>query len=146
MDLRGVFPRAALMLQKEVVQRLCAPPGGKEYGILSVYLSVLSDLREEFPVRRTCFLPSPDVDSSVVTIRFRPGVPDALFRNLQAVVRAAFARRRKTLRNAPAEFLAGGSARWCAFLEEAGIDPSDRAENVPPERYLRLARLAHPRI
>ncbi len=146
MDLRRVFPRAVLMLQKEVVQRLCAPPGGKEYGILSVYLSVLSDLREEFPVRRTCFLPSPDVDSAVVTIRFRPGVPDEFFRCLQAVVRAAFARRRKTLRNAPVSFLPAGTVQWCGLLEEAGIDPSDRAENVPPERYLRLARLAHPRI
>ena len=146
MDLRRVFPRAVLMLQKEVVERLCAPPGGKEYGILSVYLSVLSEAREEFTVARTCFTPSPDVDSAVVALRFRPDVPDELFRALQAVVRAAFARRRKTLRNAPARFLPGGTPEWCGLLAGAGIDPSDRAETVPPQQYLQLARLARPRL
>jgi 16S rRNA (adenine1518-N6/adenine1519-N6)-dimethyltransferase len=138
--LREIFPRAILMLQKEMVARLCAPPGGKEYGILSVYLAVLSEAREEFGVRRTCFTPAPDVDSAVMSIRFRPGVPDVDFRRLQAVVRAAFAQRRKTLRNAPVPFLAGGSAAWCDLLRAAGIDPAARAETVAPERYLALAR------
>lgn len=139
-DLRETFPRAILMLQKEMVARLCAPPGGKEYGILSVYLAVLSEPREEFTVRRTCFSPSPDVDSAVVTVRFRPGIPDIDFRRLQTVVRAAFAQRRKTLRNAPVPFLAGGSAAWCNLLRAAGIDPAARAETVAPEGYLALAR------
>lgn len=139
-DLRETFPRAILMLQKELVARLCAPPGGKEYGILSVYLAVLSDTREEFAVRRTCFTPAPDVDSAVLTVRFRPGFPDIDFRRLQAVVRAAFAQRRKTLRNAPVPFLAGGSGEWCDMLRAAGIDPAARAETVPPGKYLALAR------
>ncbi len=139
--LRRVFPRAVLMLQKEVAERLCAPPGGKEYGILSVYLSVLSEVREEFPVSRTCFTPSPEVDSAVVTVRFGEEVSDAEFRFLRDAVRASFAHRRKTLRNAPAGFLPGGTAEWCALLGESGIDPAARAETVPPERYLRLARL-----
>ncbi len=143
-DLREVFPRAVLMLQKEMVARLCAPPGGKEYGILSVYLGVLAEAREEFTVRRTCFTPSPDVDSAVMIVRFRTGVPDDDFRRLQAVVRAAFAQRRKTLRNAPVPFLAGGSAQWCDLLRAAGIDPAARAETVPPEKYLALARSLAP--
>jgi 16S rRNA (adenine1518-N6/adenine1519-N6)-dimethyltransferase len=146
MELRRSFPRAVLMLQKEVVERLCAPPGGKEYGILSVYLAVLSEVREEFAVRRTCFTPAPGVDSAVVSIRFRQGVPDELFRSLQAVVRAAFAQRRKTLRNAPVPFLGNGAAQWCELLAAAGIDPAARAESVAPDRYLRLARLALARI
>ncbi|MBI5418467.1 MAG: ribosomal RNA small subunit methyltransferase A [Deltaproteobacteria bacterium] len=144
LDLRRVFPRAVLMLQKEMVERLCAPPGGKEYGILSVYLSVLSEAREEFTVRRSCFTPSPEVDSAVISIRFRRGIPDRDFRGLQTVVRAAFAQRRKKLRNAPVPFLPGGTARWCELLAEAGIDPSSRAETVSPERYLALARIAEP--
>jgi 16S rRNA (adenine1518-N6/adenine1519-N6)-dimethyltransferase len=146
MALRRTFPRAVLMLQKEVVERLCAPPGGKEYGILSVYLAVLSEAREEFAVRRTCFTPSPDVDSAVVSVRFRPGFADDLFRSLQAVVRAAFAHRRKTLRNAPVAFLRGAAAEWRELLAGAGIDPAVRAETVAPERYLDLARLAQPRL
>lgn len=144
MELREVFPRAVLMLQKEVVERICAPPGGKEYGTLSVYLSVLADARREFIVRRTCFTPSPEVDSAVFSIRFRPGIPDSLLRNLQTVVRAAFARRRKRLRNAPVPFLPGGTQQWCDLLAGAGIDPSLRAETVPPEKYLLLAGTAIP--
>jgi 16S rRNA (adenine1518-N6/adenine1519-N6)-dimethyltransferase len=144
MELREVFPRAVLMLQKEVVARICAPPGGKAYGTLSVYLSVLADARREFVVRRTCFTPSPEVDSAVFSIRFRPGIPDSLLRNLQTVVRAAFARRRKRLRNAPVPFLPGGTQQWCDLLAGSGIDPSVRAETVPPEKYLLLAGTANP--
>ncbi len=146
MDLRRTFSRAVLMLQKEVVERLCAPPGGKAYGILSVYLAVLSEIRAEITVRRTCFTPSPEVDSAIVAVRFRTGIPDELFRSLQSVVRAAFARRRKTLRNAPVPFLRGGAPEWREFLADAGIDPSSRAETVPPERYLLLAHSVLPRI
>ena len=144
MDLRERFPRAVLMLQKEVVERLCASPGGKEYGILSVYLSVLADARPEFSVRRTCFTPVPEVDSAVLSIRFRQGIPDPLVRKLQTVVRAAFARRRKKLKNAPVPFLSGGTKEWCDLLSRAGIDPSARAESVPPDRYLLLARAVPP--
>jgi 16S rRNA (adenine1518-N6/adenine1519-N6)-dimethyltransferase len=138
--LRETFPRAVLMLQKEVVDRLCAPPGGKEYGILSVYLSALAGAKEEFKVRRTCFSPSPDVDSAVVSVRFRPGIPGEIVRSLQTVVRAAFAQRRKTLRNAPVPFLAGGAPEWCDLLAVAGVDPSDRAETVAPDTYMEMAR------
>ncbi len=138
--LRELFPRAVIMLQKEMADRLLAPPGGKEYGTLSVYLSVLGDARRECIVRRTCFTPVPEVDSAVASIRFRPGIPDSLIRRLQVVVRAAFARRRKTLRNAPVPFLPGGTKHWLDLLSRVGIDPSTRAETVPPERYLLLAR------
>lgn len=138
-DLREVFPRGVIMLQEEMAGRICAPPGGKEYGILSVYLSVLAAPRKEFVVRRTCFTPAPEVDSAVVSLRFRSGVPDTLVRNLQTVVRAAFAQRRKTLKNAPVQFLEGGMDEWCELLTRIGIQPSARAETVSPEQYLDLA-------
>ncbi len=140
-ELRELFPRAVLMLQREVVERLCAAPGGKEYGILSVYLSVLAETRREFIVRRSCFHPAPDVDSAVMSIRFFGDFPDELLvAALRTVVRAAFAHRRKTLRNAPVPFLPGGTAQWCEMLLAAGIDPAGRAEEVPPAAYLALAR------
>jgi 16S rRNA (adenine1518-N6/adenine1519-N6)-dimethyltransferase len=139
-ELRELFPRAVLMLQREMAERLCAGPGGKEYGILSVYLSVLAEARQEFLVRKSCFHPAPDVDSAVLTVRFFGDFPDALVDALRAVVRAAFAQRRKRLRNAPVPFLPGGAAEWCALLEGAGIDPGLRAEAVPPGAYLGLAR------
>ncbi|MHB1026143.1 MAG: 16S rRNA (adenine(1518)-N(6)/adenine(1519)-N(6))-dimethyltransferase RsmA, partial [Desulfobacteria bacterium] len=56
------------------------------------------------------------------------------------VVRAAFAHRRKTLRNAPVPFLPGGSAQWRELLLAAGIDPAGRAEDVSPPAYLALAK------
>ena len=139
-ELRDLFPRAVLMLQREMVDRLCAGPGGKEYGILSVYLGVLAEARKEFVVRRTCFHPSPDVDSAVMSVRFIGDRPEALVAALRTVVRAAFAHRRKTLRNAPVPFLPGGAAQWCDLLAMSGIDPAGRAEEVPPAAYLALAR------
>ncbi|HEY5995840.1 MAG TPA: 16S rRNA (adenine(1518)-N(6)/adenine(1519)-N(6))-dimethyltransferase RsmA [Candidatus Deferrimicrobiaceae bacterium] len=137
--LRDIFPRAVLMLQKELVERLCSPPGCKAYGILSVYMAVLGEARQAFVVRRGCFTPEPDVDSAVFTLRFAPGHSDDFVRALQAVVRTAFAQRRKTLRNAPAGFLPGGTRDWLELLAEASIDPAARAETVPPDRYRRLA-------
>ena len=139
-ELRDRFPRAVLMLQREVVDRLCAGPGGKEYGILSVYLGVLAEARKEFVVRRACFHPAPDVDSAVMSVRFVGEYPEALVTALRTVVRAAFAHRRKTLRNAPVPFLPGGTALWRELLLAAGIDPAGRAEEVPPAAYLALAR------
>jgi len=139
-ELRDCFPRAVLMLQREVVDRLCAGPGGKEYGILSVYLGVLAEARKEFTVRRACFHPAPDVDSAVMSVRFAGEHPEALVAALRTVVRAAFAHRRKTLRNAPVPFLPGGTAQWRELLLAAGIDPAGRAEEVSPPSYLALAR------
>ncbi len=138
-DRRRRFPRAVFMLQKEVVERLCAPAGSRDYGILSVYLQALGDVRPEFPVRRSCFTPAPRVDSAVVSIAFRGEVDDRLFLPLRTVVRAAFAQRRKMLRNAPVPFLPGGPAQWCALLSSEGIDPGGRAEDVDPARWLSLA-------
>jgi 16S rRNA (adenine1518-N6/adenine1519-N6)-dimethyltransferase len=143
-ELRDLFPRAVLMLQKEMVDRLCAPPGGREYGILSVYMSVLAETRREFTVRRSCFHPAPDVDSAVITVRFFGDFPDPLVEALQTVVRAGFAHRRKTLRNAPVPFLPGGASQWCGMLAAEGIDPGARAEEVPPEAWLSIARRLPP--
>lgn len=139
-ELRDRFPRAVLMLQREVVDRLCAGPGGKEYGILSVYLGVLAEARKEFVVRRACFHPAPDVDSAVMSVRFVGETPEALVEALRTVVRTAFAHRRKTLRNAPVPFLPGGTSQWCELLLASGIDPTGRAEEVLPAAYLALAR------
>lgn len=143
-DLRDIFPRAVLMLQREVAGRLCAPPGGKNYGVLSVQIAAVGRAQIQFAVSRNCFTPPPAVDSAVVSIAFRPGVPDGLLAVLRSVVRAAFSRRRKALRNAPVPAAVGGGARWAALLSEAGIDPGARAETVPPERYLALAEAAAP--
>ncbi|MBE0604011.1 MAG: 16S rRNA (adenine(1518)-N(6)/adenine(1519)-N(6))-dimethyltransferase, partial [Deltaproteobacteria bacterium] len=94
----------------------------------------------EFTVKGSCFHPAPDVDSAVITIRFLGEYPEQLVGALRSVVRAGFAHRRKTLRNAPVPFLAGGTEQWCGMLEAEGIDPGTRAERVPPAAWLSLAR------
>ena len=99
---RKAFSLLILMLQKEVAQRLAAPPGTKQYGKLSVLCRVYFDLRLERHVPRTCFHPVPKVDSAV--LRFIPKAcspfPEQAEATFRELVRAAFSKRRKTLFNA----------------------------------------------
>lgn len=126
------------MLQKEVVDRMAAPPGSKVYGRLSVMLQAHCAVTPLFAVPPGAFRPPPKVDSAVV--RLVPRDPEVIGIDDQArfatVVRAAFGQRRKTLRNA----LSGVAD--AATIAAAGIDPGDRAERVPVEGYVRLANLA----
>jgi 16S rRNA (adenine1518-N6/adenine1519-N6)-dimethyltransferase len=123
------------MLQKEVVDRMAAGPGSKVYGRLSVMLQARCRVEPLFKVPPGAFRPPPKVDSAVVRlIPLAPSevkIPDAGMFDL--VVRAAFAQRRKTLRNALQQL--GGSDRIVA----AGIDPGARAEDVDVAGFLALA-------
>ena len=123
------------MLQKEVVDRMGAAPGSKVYGRLSVMLQAYCEVVPLLKVPPGAFRPPPKVDSAVVRLRPRPpasiGVADRpLF---AAVVKAAFAQRRKTLRNA----LSGVADP--AAMAAAGIDPGARAEALAVADFVRLA-------
>jgi len=142
LDLRARFPRAVVMLQREMATRLVARPGGADYGVTSVLLQTYAHARIAFGVSRRSFLPRPDVDSAVVDIRWsaapRVDVGDAgLYRD---VVRAAFGQRRKMLRNALAALAAARGATATAVLERAGIAPTARAETLDLDAFARLAR------
>jgi len=133
---RAALSDATLMLQREVVDRLVARPGGKDYGSLSVLVATYAEARRLFDVPPGAFRPAPKVTSSVVSLRFREcpavDVPDeAVFRR---IVRAAFAQRRKTLGNCLA---AGG---FGGLAERAGIDPRRRAETLDLQEFAALAR------
>ena len=129
---RRAIDEMALMLQREVAERLAAPPGGKTYGSLSVLTQLYCDVRLALRVPPGAFRPPPQVESAVVHLRVlsAPRVDVVDERRFHAVVRAAFAQRRKTLGNA----LAGGlglaaeGVRRC--LEAAGVDPGRRAETL----------------
>jgi len=128
---RGRFSLLTLMVQKEVAERLAAPPGGKEYGFLSVLVQYSAAARIEFVVPAGAFSPRPKVDSAVVTLvlRERPQYPvsdEALFLR---VIKAAFSLRRKTLRNSlqPLAFSRDVLADAAAA---AGIDLGRRAETL----------------
>jgi 16S rRNA (adenine1518-N6/adenine1519-N6)-dimethyltransferase len=139
---RDVLKHAVLMFQKEMAQRITAQPGGKDYGRLAVMLMYCANIKKIADVKAALFFPKPKVDSEVLSIRFRTESScvakdeDFLFR----VVKAAFSKRRKTMRNA----LAGSDLnidRHTAqhVLEQEGIDPIRRAETLHVEEFVRLS-------
>jgi 16S rRNA (adenine1518-N6/adenine1519-N6)-dimethyltransferase len=149
LSLRTRFPRAVLMVQREVAERLVAPPGSSARGVTSVLVQTFADVRLAFGVSRRSFLPPPRVESAVVDIRWSPvprvdvGAPEVY----QAAVRAAFGKRRKTLRNALAEFagqLGVDRASLAVRLAASGIDPGARAETLDLTAFARLARAFTP--
>lgn len=128
------------MLQKEVVDRMAAPPGGKDYGRLSVMIQWRLRVEKLFDVRPGAFTPPPKVDSSVV--RLVPHAqPPVEVRDTDAfarVVQTAFAQRRKTLRNNLKGLLAA------EVLEALGIDPQRRAETLTLAEFAALANALPP--
>lgn len=130
------FERLVLMFQKEVVERICATPGGKDYGRLAVAAQWRWQARKLFDVSPSAFVPPPAVVSAVVELVPReaplaPAEPGALER----VVAAAFGQRRKMLRQSLKSV--GDAAALC---EAAGIDPTRRAETLSVEEFCALAR------
>lgn len=126
------------MLQKEVVDRMAAEPGSKVYGRLSVMLQLACRVTPLFDVPPGAFRPPPKVDSSVVRL-----VPlatearhDADPERLHAIVKAAFAQRRKTLGNALRQLMDAETIRL------ADVDPKARAETLAPADFVRLAKVS----
>ena len=123
-----------LMFQLEVALRIVAPVGDDDYGRLSVLSQVLCDGRRVMDLPARAFTPPPKVDSAVVHLIPKAERPAReVIRRLEAVTAAAFGQRRKMLRSSLKSL--GGEA----LLEQAGIEPTLRAEQVPPEGFLRLA-------
>lgn len=125
------------MLQKEVVDRMVATPGGKDYGRLTIMLGSYMEMLPLFEVPPTAFSPPPKVNSAIV--RMRPLAADhyeiADAGRLSGVVSAAFSKRRKTLHNA----LKGVADD--KLLRSAGMDPDLRPEQIPVARWIQLANL-----
>ncbi len=123
------------MLQKEVVERMVALPGGGDYGRLSVMLQYRFDMELLLEVAPGAFSPPPQVDSAVVRMRPRPPaqLTAATEAGLAQVVRRAFAQRRKTLRNSLAGLLETGD--YAAL----GVAPGLRAENLAVVDFVAIA-------
>ena len=140
LNLLELFPtldRALVLVQAEVAERLAAPPGGSAYGVPSVKAAWYGDVRRAGNVGRRVFWPEPNVDSGLVSLVRRPPPPGDR-RATFAVVDAAFATRRKSLRAALAPW-AGSPAAAEARLRAAGIDPSTRGERLSVTDFARLA-------
>ena len=133
--------RAVLMFQKELADRLCAGPGNRTYGRLSVLLQYCAEMKVLREIKAEMFYPKPKVGSTVLQIDFKtciePQVSDEAL--MVRVVQAAFGQRRKTLRNALAGgLLPLGSAGAVAVLAAAAIDPQRRAETLSVADFVRL--------
>jgi 16S rRNA (adenine1518-N6/adenine1519-N6)-dimethyltransferase len=135
---RRAIHDATVMLQREVVDRLTARPGGKEYGALTVLVAMYCEAKRLFDVPPGAFRPAPKVTSAVVRLlmRVEPAVAVPDERRFFAIVRAAFAQRRKTLEN---NLAAVGQAGLAAA---AGVDPRRRAETLSIEEFAALATAA----
>ncbi len=130
------FHSLTLMFQKEVVDRLAAPPRSPDYGRLSVITQWLCEVRPLFNIDRRAFTPPPVVTSTVVRLDPRPApAAPAAFDVLERVTAAAFGQRRKMLRSSLKSL---GDAD--ALLAASGIPPTARAEELPVESFCALAR------
>ena len=130
-----------VMVQAEVADRLTAPPGSKVYGVPSVKLAWYASARRAGPVPRAVFWPVPNVDSGLVAFTRREPPPDAGREEVFAVVDAAFAQRRKTMRAALAGW-AGSPALAEEILRAAGVDPGIRGEALDVAAFARIAAAA----
>ncbi|WP_101525338.1 16S rRNA (adenine(1518)-N(6)/adenine(1519)-N(6))-dimethyltransferase RsmA [Nocardioides houyundeii] len=135
--------RGMVMVQAEVADRLAAGPGSKVYGVPSVKAAWFADLRRAGSVGRNVFWPAPNVDSGLVawTRRELP-VTRATREQVFAVVDAAFAQRRKTLRST-LKSMAGSAEAAEAALVAAGVDPQARGEAIGIGEFVRIAEELH---
>jgi 16S rRNA (adenine1518-N6/adenine1519-N6)-dimethyltransferase len=133
--------RAVVMVQKEVADRIAAKPGTKAYGAYTVKLSLYGDVTGRFEVPPRCFMPAPHVDSAVVRIdRAQTPVEEgaASAEDVVRVVDAAFAQRRKTIRNSMGSNGFEKVALDRAF-ELCGVAPTARAETLTTSTFIELA-------
>jgi 16S rRNA (adenine1518-N6/adenine1519-N6)-dimethyltransferase len=129
-----------VLVQAEVAHRLAAAPGSKVYGVPSVKLAWYADSALAGNVGRTIFWPVPNVDSALVFFakREQPLGDEALRVAVFAAIDAAFSQRRKTLRQALADW-AGSAAEAERILKAAGIDPQKRGEQLDVHDFVRIA-------
>ncbi len=143
LDSGANLARLVFLVQKEVAQRLSAPPGSSDYGSISVFAQFHAKVETVGIVSRRVFLPSPDVDSAIIRLTPHPAPPVEVTDRKQffAVVRAAFGQRRKSLLNALSgdPSLAWSRARAETALQTAGIDPLRRGETLSLAEFALLA-------
>lgn len=136
-----------LMMQKEVAQRLCAPPGGRDYGSLSVAVQYYAQTQTVLQVPPTCFFPTPEVDSTVVRLQrraypIRPVDETWMF----TLVRASFAMRRKTIVNNLCAVKGLDKPNILQALRQCGIDPSARGETLSIAQFIALSDATAPLV
>ncbi len=136
------FEKIIVMVQKEVAERLCAKPGGREYGAVTLGVSYRAEASIIAEAGKEKFVPSPKVDSAVVEMKLlkEPRVKPKDEKLFFAVIKAAFAQRRKTLSNAltnAGKF--GGKENIASSIEAIGREPNVRGERLSIEEFCALS-------
>ena len=132
--------RGLVMVQSEVADRLAATPGSKVYGVPSVKAAWYADVRRAGAIGRTIFWPAPNVDSGLVAwTRREPPATTATREQVFAVVDAAFAQRRKTLRATLKSLVGGSGEKAEAAIVAAGVDPQVRGEMLRIDDFVAVA-------
>lgn len=137
---RGMIARAILIMQKEVAERLLAQPSSKQYGRLTIFIQYGWEIAWSMVLSKNCFFPRPTVDS--VCLSLAPCKQPLLAKDENhffAVVKAAFAQRRKTLANNLKGFFGEGAVS--SALKKMGLDLSARAETLSVAEFIRLSGL-----
>ena len=130
------FESLTLMFQREVAERICARPGEDPYGRLGVLAGWRTEARIAFNVGRQAFVPPPNVTSAVVHLVPKPIGDDVSVKNLEHITRAAFGQRRQMVRQS----LKAAGVPVEGLLAAGGLRGDERAENLPVEAFLAMAR------
>ena len=136
-----------VMVQKEAAVRICAAPGTRACGAVSVAVQYYSQPQILFDVPRDCFFPAPNVDSAVIRLNIRKEPPVKLEteeKQFFKLVKAAFGQRRKTVLNSLNTGLGKSKEELSAALQQAGIAPTARAEQLTMEQFGTLCNLLFP--
>ena len=142
LESRYPFTSITVMVQKEAAARLCAEPGTRAAGAVTMAVRYFAKAEKLFDVSRGSFTPSPNVDSAVIrlTLGERPSCTPEEEKRLFSLVRAAFGQRRKTLSNS---LMGSGLSKdeVAALLQKAGVSPTARAEQLTLEDFIRMAKI-----
>jgi 16S rRNA (adenine1518-N6/adenine1519-N6)-dimethyltransferase len=140
------FSEAALLIQKEVAERVCAKPG--DMSLLSVSVQFYCQAHLDKLVPAELFTPPPKVDSQILRLVYRnePLFPDVRTKQFFRIVKAGFSQRRKTLLNSLSAGLHMDREQTTALLESAGIAPTMRAQNLTLDEWHRLYEILNPNI
>jgi 16S rRNA (adenine1518-N6/adenine1519-N6)-dimethyltransferase len=144
---RAQVKRAILTFQLELARRLAAAPGNKAYGALTVLVQYYAHITPLLEIPREAFYPKPEVASMVLELDFTRPYPRKAGdeENFRRIVKASFAQRRKTIVNSLKGALTSlGRDRILNALEECGIEPGKRAEELHMDHYLCLSEALHP--
>lgn len=138
---KEAFSTFTLMLQREVAERMVAPPGRKEYGPLSIFIQMFSDVSIRFFIKPSAFFPPPKVESAVVHMvwKEKPMIETNDEEWFKRVVRACFGYRRKTLVNALKHSELFLPEPVELKMEAIGIDPRRRPETLTIQEFASLA-------